>query len=210
MAHVALVGDSIFDNAAYTVGGPAVIRQVRKLIPIGWRATLGAVDGARIDGVAAQLAKLPADVDRLVVSVGGNDVLDLIPMLDAPVTKSAQAVSMIGDAARIFEDAYRVMLEACLRLDRHAAICTIYSGNFPDREFQLVARTALAPFNDAIIRIGVEHGLTIIDLRLVVNAPADYANPIEPSSTGGEKIAKAIIRATTNDGGWERSARIIG
>lgn len=210
MAHLALVGDSIFDNAAYTVGGPAVIKQVRKHIPIGWRATLGAVDGARIDEVAPQLAKLPADVDKLVVSVGGNDVLELAPLLDAPVTKSAQAVAMIGDAARAFEAAYRAMLDGCLHIDRHVAICTIYSGNFPDQTFQHIARTALAPFNDAIIRIGVEHGLTIIDLRLVVNAPADYANPIEPSSAGGEKIAKAIIRAATGDGGWERSARIIG
>ncbi|WP_363348485.1 SGNH/GDSL hydrolase family protein [Methylocystis echinoides] len=210
MAHLALVGDSIFDNEAYTVGGPAVIKQVRKRIPIGWRATLAAVDGARIDGIAGQLSRLPADVDRLIVSVGGNDVLDLIPLLDSPVTRSVQAVAMIGDAARTFEDAYRVMLDSCLHVDRHASICTIYSGNFPDREFQHVARTALSPFNDAIIRIGVEHGLTIIDLRLVCSAAADYANPIEPSSAGGEKIAKAIVRAATGDGGWERSARIIG
>lgn len=210
MAHLALIGDSIFDNAAYTVGGPAVIKQVRKHLPIGWRATLGAVDGARIDGVAAQLARLPADVDRLIVSVGGNDVLDLVPLLETPVTKSAEAVRMIGDAAQVFEDAYRGMLDACLHTDRHAVICTIYSGNFPDRQFQRVATTALAPFNDAIIRIGVERGLTIIDLRLICSAPADYANPIEPSSAGGEKIAKAIIRAATGNGGWERSARIIG
>jgi hypothetical protein len=210
MAHLALVGDSIFDNAAYTLGGPAVIRQARKHMPLGWQATLAALDGARIDGVAAQLAKLPADVDRLVVSVGGNDVLDHVPLLDAPVTKSAQAIGMIGDAARVFEDAYRRMLDACLHVDRHAVICTIYWGNFPDRDFERIARTALAPFNDAIIRIGVEHALTIVDLRLVVNAPDDYANAIEPSSAGGEKIARAIVRAATGDVGWARSARIIG
>lgn len=210
MAHIALIGDSIFDNAAYTIGGPAVIKQVRKLIPIGWRATLGAVDGAGIDGIASQLARLPADVDRLVVSVGGNDVLNLAPLLETPVTTSAEAVRMIGDAARAFENAYREMLQQCLHTDRHAVICTIYSGNFPDPEFQRVATTALAPFNDAIIRIGVEHALTMIDLRLICRVPADYANPIEPSSTGGEKIAKAIVRAASGDGGWERSARIIG
>ena len=32
----------------------------------------------------------------------------------------------------------------------------------------------------------------IIDLRLVCDEPAEYANPIEPSSIGGAKIALAI------------------
>ena len=35
----------------------------------------------------------------------------------------------------------------------------------------------------------------MIDLRLVCCEAADYANPIEPSGSGGRKIAKAI--ATT-------------
>ena len=76
---------------------------------------------------------------------------------------------MIGHAARGFEAAYRAMLPPFLQLDRRLAICTIYSGNFSDAAFQRVASVAL------------EHGLTIIDLRLVCNAPADYANPIETS-----------------------------
>jgi hypothetical protein len=102
------------------------------------------------------------------------------------------------------------MLPPFLQLDRRLAICTIYSGNFSDADFQRVASVALSPFNDAIIRIGVEHGLIIIDLRLVCNEPADYANPIEPSSVGGAKIADAIIRAVRDDGTGSRSARIIG
>ncbi len=210
MAHLALLGDSVFDNGAYTRGGPPVITQVKKMIPVGWRATLTAVDGATMADVPAQLARVPRDVERIVLSIGGNDVLGHVSLLDAPVTKSAQAVGMIGDAARVFEEAYRVMLRPCLRVDRHAVICTIYSGNFPDPAFQELARTALTPFNDAIIRIGVEFGLTVIDLRLVCDEAEDFANAIEPSSIGGEKIAKALVRAATGDGGWERSARIIG
>lgn len=210
MAHLVLLGDSIFDNGAYTGGGPAVIDQVRTRMPVGWRATLAAVDGSTIASVAAQLTKFPADADRLVLSVGGNDVLRHAELLERPVSRSAQAVAMIGHAARGFEAAYRAMLPPFLQLDRRLAICTIYSGNFSDADFQRVASVALSPFNDAIIRIGVEHGLTIIDLRLVCNAPADYANPIEPSSIGGAKIADAIIRAVRDDGTWSRSARIIG
>jgi hypothetical protein len=51
-------------------------------------------------------------------------------------------------------------------------------------------------FNDVIVRVAVEHHASVIDLRLVCNESADYANPIEPSGPGGLKIARAIARAT--------------
>jgi hypothetical protein len=37
----------------------------------------------------------------------------------------------------------------------------------------------------------------LIDLRLVCNEAADYANPIELSVAGGAKIARAITRLVT-------------
>ncbi|HXE56522.1 MAG TPA: hypothetical protein VNK43_00835 [Gemmatimonadales bacterium] len=40
-----------------------------------------------------------------------------------------------------------------------------------------------------------ERGLGVVDLRTVCADPADYANPIEPSSVGGAKIARAIAAA---------------
>jgi AraC-like DNA-binding protein len=42
MIHIVLLGDSIFDNAAYVAGGPDVVRQLRDTLPSGWRATLNA------------------------------------------------------------------------------------------------------------------------------------------------------------------------
>ncbi|MGJ0503912.1 MAG: SGNH/GDSL hydrolase family protein [Methylocystis sp.] len=209
MAHVALLGDSIFDNGAYTKGGPAVIQQLRAKLPPGWRATLAAQDGATTVNVAAQLAKLSRDVDRLALSVGGNDALQHAGILDAPVSNSAQALQLIGNAVSGFEAAYRAALRPCLEVDPRLVVCTVYWGNF-DPDFARVARIAIAPFNDAIIRAAVEFGLTVVELRLVCDAPADYANPIEPSSQGGEKISAAILRAMTPDAPKGRSARIIG
>ncbi|MDP9348722.1 MAG: SGNH/GDSL hydrolase family protein, partial [Gemmatimonadota bacterium] len=59
MPHVVLLGDSIFDNAAYTRGGPDVIAQLRGAVPEGWRATLRAVDGAVLANVPGQLGRVP-------------------------------------------------------------------------------------------------------------------------------------------------------
>ena len=51
VGHVVLLGDSIFDNAAYVAGAPDVVRQVRQRLPQGSKATLAAVDGSTIGDV---------------------------------------------------------------------------------------------------------------------------------------------------------------
>ena len=89
--HIVLVGDSIFDNASYTRGGPDVISQVRELLPEGWRASLLAVDGATSEEVLAQLQRIPPDASHLVLSAAGNDALmsliSLICLLIPPLTR---------------------------------------------------------------------------------------------------------------------------
>ena len=99
--HLVLLGDSIFDNAAYVPGGrPAVIDQVRSRLPEGWSATLLARDGSVIDDVHRQL-ELPADATHLVLSVGGNDVLHQIPILESRWRPSAMRCGYCWTAARI-------------------------------------------------------------------------------------------------------------
>jgi hypothetical protein len=71
MAHVVLLGDSVFDNAAYVGGAPDVIAQLREQLPTAWRATLAAVDGTTVAGLAQQLARIPDDATHLVISARG-------------------------------------------------------------------------------------------------------------------------------------------
>ena len=197
MGHVVLLGDSIFDNGAYTRGGPEVIAQLRSMLPSAWRATLLAVDGDRIDDVSRRLDRLPSDATHLVLSVGGNDALAYGDLLDRPAQSSSEVLGLLADAADSFERAYRRLIGRLLELQLPLTVCTIYNGNFPDREFRRIASTALRVFNDVIVRVAFEHGLGIVDLRLVCTEPSDYANPIEPSSEGGRKIALSIREAVT-------------
>jgi hypothetical protein len=88
-------------------------------------------------------------------------------------------------------------------------VCTIYNGNFPDAQLQRLASVALTVFNDAILRVAFERRLSVIDLRLVCNEPSDYANPIEPSSHGGAKIARVIVRTLALSPSTEPVARVI-
>jgi lysophospholipase L1-like esterase len=190
--HVVLLGDSIFDNAAYTGGAPDVVDLLRRRLPDGWRATLGAVDGGTTESVRGQLRRLPPDATHLVVSAGGNDALGHVDFLGAPAGSTAEALLGLFDIAAGFERRYHAMLAEVLARGLPTAICTIYYPRFPEPTLQKVAVTALAVCNDCIIRAAFAHGLPLLDLRSVCTEEADYADPIEPSARGGEKIARAI------------------
>src|SRR6266850_1865378 len=114
MNHVILLGDSIFDNAAYVPGGPAVVEQLRTHLPADWRATLLAVDGNVTDEVASQLPRLPADASHLIVSVGGNDALSYSGILVAPARNAGDVFSRLADIHHQFRRDYRAMLDAVL------------------------------------------------------------------------------------------------
>ncbi len=209
MPHLVLLGDSIFDNAAYTSGGPDVVSQVRKALSTGWNASLLAIDGSTTDDVAEQVNHLPTDATHLVLSVGGNDALIQASVLDIPVSSTAQAVGFLADVALEFEKSYRSAIEVCLRPRLPLIVCTIYNGCFPDPQYQRIVSTALTVFNDAILRVAIEHSLPVIDLRAVCVNPEDYANPIEPSSVGGEKIARVMAALVTGSNSYVGATRII-
>jgi hypothetical protein len=187
-----LLGDSIFDNAAYVAGAPDVVRQVRWRLPQGSKATLAAVDGGKIGDVRRQLRRLPADATHLVISVGGNDALGSSDYLGAPVRSTAEALSGLADIGDEFERSYLAMLAGVLACGLPTALCTVHYPRFPDAALQKVAVAALTMFNDCIVRAAFAHSLPLLDLRLICTEEVDYANPIEPSARGGEKIARAI------------------
>ena len=193
--HIVLLGNSIFDNGAYVRRGePDVVRQLRDKLPAGAKATLAAVDGATTAGVARQLERLPADATHLIVSAGGNDALGNIGVLEDSSRSIADALTRLAAIGDGFGRGYRAMLGSVLDRGRPTALCTIYDPRYPDPRLQRLAVTGLALFNDVITRAAFAHGLPVLDLRLICDEDADFANPIEPSAQGGEKIAAAIAR----------------
>lgn len=209
VTHVVLLGDSIFDNAAYVGGGPDVTAHLAGMLPAGWRVTLAAVDGSVASGVHRQLADIPEDATHLVVSAGGNDALGHLSILDRAVTSSAETLADLAEIAERFEDRYGAMLQAVLERGLPVTLCTVYYPSFPDEVTQRLAVTALSVFNDVILRRAFAAGLPVIDLRLVCNDPGDYANPIEPSVQGGRKIAATILRVLAEHDFRRRSSAVF-
>src|SRR5262245_46170669 len=125
MNHIVLVGDSIFDNAAYVAEGPDVLQQLLGILPSGWRATLNARDGAVIRDVSEQLSRLPTDASHVVISAGGNNALGEAHVLDQPVRSMPEALELLADVRERFRSAYAQMLDEVLQRRLHTAVCTI-------------------------------------------------------------------------------------
>ena len=188
---ITLVGDSVFDNAAYLAPGELdTAGRLREAVP-GDKCVMLAVDGSVTEGViASQLPRVPRDTDAVFVSTGGNDALAHADLLYEGV--ATDTLERLYRAQAVFADVYREMLTTLSRLNKPFAVFTVYSGNFPDQHVQRAATAAISVFNDVIYRICNEFMVPVIEMRDICNSTADYANEIEPSSEGSRKIAGAM------------------
>ena len=190
--HIVLLGDSIFDNAPYTAGGPAVIDHVKANLHPGEEATLLAVDGHKVRDVAFQLDRIPEGATHFFLSIGGNDALGQMDLLNKRARTVGEGLALIGRAVDDFAEIYRSLLDRLIPDLGWLQICTVYNGDFgPEAP---VVSSAIRPFNDAIQRAANEHGVEVVELRDLLNEPVHYANPIEPSVEGGRILAEEVLR----------------
>lgn len=209
--HVVLLGNSVFDNKAYIGAEPDVAAHLRARLPDPWRVTLAAVDGAVARDLPRQLARVPEDATHLVVSAGGNDALQAEPVLAGPARSVGEGLLRLAEASERFRTEYGAMLAALRARRCPAALCTIYDPRFPDPMRRRLGIAGLALFNDVIIRAAFAQGLPLLDLRLICDADADFANPIEPSGQGGARIAAAVAAlVTSHEFGRHRSEAFTG
>jgi lysophospholipase L1-like esterase len=197
MPHVVLLGDSVFDNGAYVGGSPDVSRQLAMRTSGVSKITSLARDGATISDVRRQLAAIPNEATHVIISAGGNDALRGSTLLDEPAGSVSEALAKITAFRRGFAESYNELLQAAGKRGMTTAVCTIYEPRYPEPARQIAA-TALAVLNDHITRAAFSNGMGLIDLRIICSSDGDFANAIEPSAAGGEKIAAAIVRFVAN------------
>ena len=194
MPHLVLIGDSVFDNHAYTRGAPDVAAHLRAVLPADWKSALVALDGTTTQDMGKQLTRIPKEATHLVLSLGGNDALAAAHLLDMPVRSTGQALDLFREAVDDFSVSHGHVLDALVRGGVRLLVCTIYNGNFEGNEGRR-APTATRMWNDAIAQEALVRSLDVVELRSVCDEAEDFANPIEPSGQGGEKIARAIAAA---------------
>jgi hypothetical protein len=197
MKKVALLGDSIFDNASYVEPGESVFEQIIQRPKKGWDAELMAKDRGVMGDVVSQCRHATRDTTHLVISCGGNDALGYIPVFQQQASSVAEAMELFTPVKKIFQRKYREMLADVLVFDKATAVCTIYDA-IPGLQESLL--TALSIFNEVILKEAFRAKIPVIDLRLICNEQSDYStvSPIEPSESGGEKIVRVIANLIEN------------
>ena len=222
--HIVLVGDSIFDNGSYVPGEPDVAQQLRNQLGEDSNVTLLAIDGDVTKDVHNQLTQLPEDTSHLFISVGGNDALGQLHIFTDPVSNVGEGFLKFSRVQTIFQQEYKAMLENALSLNIPTTICTIYKPCFyhPDMsrvgsyvgngvsntDLQNVSVTALTAFNDVILQEAVTTGIPLMDLRVMYDNVADYANPIEPSTIGGQKMV-SVMESIINDHPFSENMTVL-
>jgi lysophospholipase L1-like esterase len=198
---VVLAGDSIFDNQKYVPDGQPVSVHLDHRLPSHCHVQLIAEDGSICLDIERQLSALDSMPDFLVISTGGNDALRAKDVLANPCHSVYEALGALHKLQEKFRQDYRAMLRKATKASQKIVVCTIYDA-VPDLDSRLTA--ALSLFNDVIVKEANLASITVIDLRVVCSDPGDYSlvSSIEPSDTGGEKIARAIadwVRQTSDD-----------
>jgi len=151
-----------------------------------------------LSGVHSQIESVPDDSTVLVLSVGGNDGLQMLGMLQHEGMSVHRVISKIRSIFGEFRVRYEALLDKLLK-DKPLPliICTVYKPHFTDAGMgsmtQLVSVLGVRVLNTVITRIAKKYRLPLIDLCTVFNKTKDYANPIEPSVWGGDKITNNIL-----------------
>ena len=198
---IILFGDSIFDNQPYVRQGESVSSQLQAIIDSSTyqgNVNLYAVDGDVLADIPAQLSKVKNDNNTssgfVFVSCGGNDLLhyQASGLLNQNVTSFEDALTKLGQLRTDFQQRYQTMLASILAQHSNVVVCTIYDC-VPN--LSVAQKTAIASFNEIILKEAMVRNLGVIDLRTLCNEFDDYApvSPIEPSRQGAEKIANAIF-----------------
>ncbi len=164
------------------------------------------------------------EATHIVMSIGGNDLLQNISFLQmtAKLSEVMDKDARIGkwgskelnlSRNKVFEETYFEIIKPMQQeyesivanLSNYRAkllLCTVYEGDLVDSdEFSDViysSKTMLSIFNDLVYRTAQKYNAEVLELRDIFVSSEDYANPIEPSHIGGEKLAKSILDWVNN------------
>ena len=195
----ALLGDSIIDNKVYVGENElSVTEHLQKINDEDYYFEMIAVDGDTPQEVIDnQLEKIRANTSHIVLSIGGNDLLQKLDIMFTETSGMVESLEIASQTIEEIKSRYEEILIRLKTLNQSVLLCTIYEGDLQSdpnlAEIEEAGKVLLGMMNDAIHFLGNKYDIEVLELRNIFTEISDYANPIEPSHKGGEKLAKEII-----------------
>jgi len=138
--------------------------------------------------------EIPEDATHIVISIEGAWAIEASGLLQAGAHTIREALATLSAAADEFEGILAGMITAAQETGLPTVVCTLVPARYAEPAEHRVATTALAIFNDRVVRHTFAASLPIVDLRLVCDEDADYASATLLSRAGVRKAAN-VIRA---------------
>ena len=152
--YVSLLGDSIIDNKAYVGEGElSVTEHLQHNSPSYF--TMIAVDGDTTEDVLEnQLDNLKAPISHIVLSIGGNDLLQNLHLLQDETSGMKFALEKSSELIGEIQENYTKILEHLSQYDAKVLLCTVYEGDLESdvllADYDKAGQAMLKMHNDTV------------------------------------------------------------
>jgi hypothetical protein len=181
-----LLGDSILKNNSYVKNGKGIDDILNE--KTNGNTHCYAKDDSTIVDVYSQLDSIPNELNKksttIFFSVGGNDILNNYSDKEVSI-KDTNVLGPIFNAYKtLFKSIQTKMNEAKIVL-----IDIYYPTNIKLAQYKPI----LQEWNKMITDFASTNNTQVINISNILTDPTDFTLNIEPSETGGEKIADNIL-----------------
>jgi hypothetical protein len=181
-----LLGDSIIKNNSYVKNGKGIDDILSERT--NGNSYCYAKDDSTIVDIYSQLDSVPGDLNKkystIFLSVGGNDILKIFADKDVSI-KDTKVLDPIFNAYKnLIKSIQTKMNESKLIL-----LDIYYPTNIKFAQYKPI----LEEWNKLIADFASTNNLQVINISSILTDSTDFTLNIEPSETGGEKIANNIL-----------------
>ena len=138
---------------------------------------------------------IPAEVTHIGICVDGGWAIETSGLLQGYALTIREALDALARAADEFENMFARLIAAAAEASVPTIVCTLVPARYAESSQQRVAATALAIFNDRVLRRAAAARLSVVELRLVCDEDSDYASETLLSHAGVRKVANVARSA---------------
>ena len=152
----------------------------------------------------SHIRAIPAQATHIGICVDGGWAIETSGLLQGDAQSVRGTLDALASAADEFEGIFACLIAAAKETGLPTIICTLVPARYVDPVQERAAATALAIFNDRILRRAFAERLSIVELRLVCDEDSDYASETLLSHAGVRKVANvarsALYEVSRNPG----------
>lgn len=183
---IVLLGDSIFKNNSYVPQDKSIEYILNK--KTGDNCYCYATNNSKTYEILSQINKIPLELNNehttIFLSAGGNDILDKY------VEGSNANLNELDYLNTIF-GSYKNLVKA-IKTRMNKAKLVILDVYYPTSTKYLPYKNIISEWNNKIYDYAKQNHIELLKVSTILTKNSDFTLEIEPSESGGEKLAEAI------------------